>query len=97
MANHNVVFVEENGTNIDFAFVRQHLPENKPSQSRLAACQLPRRGSFIYVDRKMQKLPHSGELANAVSLRGFKYTHFTPAQFLYTATPARPKGRPVHR
>ena len=71
MANHNVVFVEENGTNIDFAFVRQHLPENKPSQSRLAACQLPRRGSFIYADRKMQKLPHSGELANVVSLRGF--------------------------
>ena len=46
MANHNVVFIEENGTNIDFAFVRQHLPENKPSQSRLAACQLPRKGEL---------------------------------------------------
>ena len=63
MANHNVVFIEENGTNIDFAFVRQHLPENKPSQSRLAACQIPLfvTGGDIF-HRPGEVFPLKGEL-----------------------------------
>ena len=41
-----------------------------PLSHALRRASSPERGSFIYADRKMQKLPHSGELANVVSLRG---------------------------
>ena len=44
---------------------------NEPSQSRLTACQLPRRGSFIRADRKMLKSsPFGGAVAQR--LRGFE-------------------------
>ena len=42
----------------------------EPSQSSLRDASSPERGSFISANRQMTKAPPSGELANAVSLRG---------------------------
>ena len=65
----------------------------EPSQSsRFARCQLPRRGSFLHLPVSTNKAPPSGELANAVSLRGFVLRK-RPRPLSLASLGSSPKGR----
>ena len=66
---------------------------SEPSPSSLRDATFPERGRFICADRKIQKAPPSGELANAVSLRGFVLRQATSPSPSLLRKSTSPKGR----
>ena len=83
MANHNVVFVEENGTS----------PAPLVKRQFRNAC-----GRFGTANKKIIPLLLRKANAERSSNRPAGETQgLTPVRFPYTATPARPKDRPARR
>ena len=84
MANHNVVFAEENGTS-PAPLVKRRLERSAERDKREI------KNNFSAVPAQSNAERSSNRPAGA------KLQSFILAQFPYTATPARPKDRPVHR
>ena len=84
MANHNVVFLEENGTS-PAPLVKRRLERSAERDKREI------KNNFSAVPAQSNAERSSNRLAEG------KLQSFTPAQFLYTAMPARPKDRPARR